>query len=58
MKLSEAKQKAILKYRKDKTKQVSIYFYPSDMELYDYIAGKENKTAYLKDLIRRDMEGK
>lgn len=31
---------------------------PDDMELWDYLQTKENKTGYIKDLIRADMRKK
>lgn len=52
---SAAQRKSALKYRKEKTKQVCLSFYPTDMELYDFLCQQENKTSYLKNLIRREM---
>ena len=31
-------------------------FYPSEMELYNHVTGKESMQGYVKALIRRDME--
>lgn len=31
---------------------------PDDMKLWDYLQTKKNKTGYIKELIRKDMEGK
>ena len=30
---------------------------PDDMKLWDHLQTKENKTGYIKELIRKDMEG-
>lgn len=30
---------------------------PEDMRLWDHLQTKENKTGYIKELIRKDMEG-
>ena len=31
---------------------------PNDMKLWEYLQTKENKTGYIKDLIRLDMDGR
>ena len=56
-KTSEAMLRAIAKYQQENCKVVSVKFFPSDMELYDHICGYEQKSTYIKELIRRDMEG-
>lgn len=53
---SEAQRRANLNYRRKNTKSITLTFFPSDMELYDYVASKGSKASYIKDLIRKDME--
>lgn len=53
--LTEAQKKAKAKYNSKVTK-VSIEFYPSDAELLAKVQAQENKQAYLKDLIRKDLK--
>lgn len=53
---SEAQRRASLKYRKERTKQLAMRFYPAEMDLWEHLDAKPNKAAYIKDLIRRDME--
>lgn len=53
---TDAQRRATAKYVKDKVKVYQLRFYPSDAELFAWFDAKENKAAYLKDLIREDME--
>lgn len=54
--ITEAEKKAKAKYRK-KTPQVTVTFYPTETDLYNHISKQENKSGYIKDLIRKDMKG-
>lgn len=54
-KTSEAQLKAVKKYQ-EKTKRITIRFFPSEMELWDHIQSQDNKQGYIKSLIRKDME--
>ena len=54
--VSEAQKKASAKYQKEKVKQVTIKFSPTDSDVYDYINSKTSKAGYIKELIRKDME--
>ena len=54
-KTSESQLKAVKKY-KEKTKRITIRFFPAEMELWNHIQSQENKQGYIKSLIRRDME--
>ena len=54
-KTSEAQLKAVKKYQ-EKTKRITIRFFPSEMELWEHIQSQENKQGYIKSLIRKDME--
>ncbi len=53
--LTEAQKKAKAKYNSKVTK-VSIEFYPSDAELLKKVQSQENKQAYIKELIRKDLK--
>lgn len=53
---SEAQRRATLKYRREKTKQLAMRFYPDDMELWEHLEKQPSKAAYVKRLIREDME--
>lgn len=52
--LTEAQKRAKAKYNSNVTK-VSIEFYPSDEMLLLHLKHQENKQAYIKELIRKDM---
>ena len=54
--ISDAKRRADAKYRSEKTKQLVVRFFPSDMEVMEYAKSQENTTQYIKNLIRADME--
>ncbi len=51
---SEAQKKAVKKY-KEKVKQVTIQFHPTEMDLYEHLQQQPKKQTYVKDLIRADM---
>lgn len=53
--MQESKKRALAKYRK-KCRQFVMTFYPGETELLEYFESQENKTKYLKDLVRKDME--
>lgn len=52
---TEAQRRAALKYRKERTKQLAIRFYPAEMELWEHLESQQSKAQYVKDLIREDM---
>ena len=54
--VSDAQKRASAKYAKEKTKQFILKFYPADMELYEHLQQQPIRNAYLKKLIRKDME--
>lgn len=53
---SKAQRRATLKYRKEKTKQLAMRFYPDDMDVWEHLDKQPNKAAYIKELIRDDMK--
>ena len=49
---SEAQRRATLAYRKKHTRSMTLTFYPSDMELLDFLeSADEPKAAHIKRLI-------
>lgn len=56
MPTSEALKRAIANYRKHNTKAKRVVFYPDDMDLYEWVCMQPKQNAYIKDLIRKDMQ--
>ena len=57
MAYSEAHKRADLKYKKDKTTQLSVRFYNgTEGDLIEWVNAQPNKAGYIKQLIREDME--
>jgi hypothetical protein len=52
---SEALKKAQQKYRQSR-KRFSITFYQTDKDIEEHLYKQEHKQAYIKELIRADME--
>ncbi len=45
------------KYQKEKTKQYALrMFLSTDADIIDWLENKENKTGYIKQLIREDIQ--
>ena len=57
MAVSEAQKRANEKYRKESVKQATVRFYPSEAELWKRLQAQKNKSGYIKELIRKDIEG-
>lgn len=53
---TDAQRRALNNYRKKSTKQIVLRFYPGEEEMYDFVKSQPNATAYVKGLIREDME--
>lgn len=53
---TDAQKRADRKYKAEKTKQLIVRFYPSEMALYNHVTGMESMQGYIKRLIREDME--
>lgn len=54
---SDARIRANAKYNKENTKNVVLHLnINTDKDILDHLDGKENKTGYIKDLIRDDMQ--
>ena len=54
-KTSEAQIRAVLKY-KEKSKRITLDFYPPEMDMWEHIQNQPKKQTYIKDLIRADIE--
>lgn len=55
---TDAQRRALNEYRKKSTKQVILRFYPGEEGMYEHIKSQPNATAYLKGLVRAEMEGR
>ena len=54
--VSEAQKRASRKYDKANTKLFNLRFGPNDEELWDYLQKQENKSGFVKELIREHMK--
>lgn len=54
---TEAQRSASARYKKQKTHQFSMRFFPADSELWERLCSMpEGKAAYVRRLIREDLE--
>ena len=56
MALTEAQKRAQRKYVRESVKQMTVRFYPSEYDAWEWLNAQGNKDGYIKGLIRRDME--
>lgn len=56
MATSDSMKRAINKYNKEKTKNVTIRFMPADMDIYEYLKSQPNQAGLIKSLLRKHME--
>ena len=56
MALTEAQKRAQRKYVRESVKQMTVRFYPSEYDVWEWLNAQGNKAGYIKELIRRDME--
>jgi hypothetical protein len=56
MPVSDAQKRASAKYDKENIKRATVIFSPQELELYEHLVSQPNKSGYIKDLIRQDME--
>ena len=40
----------------DARRQMTVRFYPSETDVWEWLNAQGNKAGYIKGLIRRDME--
>lgn len=53
---TEAQRRASLKYLREKVRTFQLRFYPSEADILEHFEAQEEKSKYLKRLIREDME--
>lgn len=54
---TEAQRRASLKYVRKNVTQKAVKFYPADADLLEWLESRPgSQNAYIKDLIRADME--
>ena len=56
MSMTDAQKRAQAKYVKEKVRAFNLRFFPADADILAHFEKQPNKAAYLKELIRRDME--
>lgn len=55
----DSQRKASSKWAKDNTKSITIKMYlKTDQDILDHLAKQENRNAYIKSLIRADLQGR
>ena len=54
--MSEALNRARKKYKENNVKRLTVDFYPTDKEIYEYLQEQPKKQTYIKNLIREDMK--
>lgn len=55
-KSTDAQIRASAKYNKENVKRVILHFnITTDKDILDCLANKDNKTGYIKELIRADI---
>ena len=54
--VTDAQKRADAKYKKEKTHQLAIRFFPKDERLWEHLQKQPRKAEYIKRLIERDME--
>lgn len=55
--ISDAQKRADRKYKRDKTRQFCLRFYPAEAEVWTFLSEHENRQGFIKELIRREMNG-
>lgn len=58
MAVSDAQRRANERYRKESVRQVTVRFYPTEADVWEWLQAQPNKAGYVKELIRRDMEAR
>ena len=54
--VSDAQKRANANYKRRNTKTKQIVFFPDDMDLFEWVGMQPKQNAYLKELIRKDMQ--
>lgn len=58
MAVSDAQRRANERYRKESVRQVTVRFYPTEADIWEWLRSQPNRSGYVKELIRRDMEAR
>lgn len=53
---TDAQRRATAKYKREHTRSKTVVFGESDYDLLDWVREQPNQNAYIKSLIRADME--
>lgn len=53
---TEAQRRAALKYRKEKTRTLSVTLYPADKDIADWLDRQPEKAKAVKRAIREHIE--
>lgn len=54
--MPDAHSKAVMRYQKEKTKQLCLRFFPGDMDVYDWLRERpEPASTIIKGLVREAM---
>lgn len=53
----DCQRRAHAKYEAEKVKSFRVKFFPKDGELWSHLQKQERKSEYIRELIRKDMEG-
>lgn len=53
---TDAQKAARARYVKNNVKRVLVSFYPTDKDVFEWLDTKEAKPAYIRALLRREME--
>lgn len=54
--VSAAQKRADAKYKREKTHQLAMRFFPKDEHLWEHLQKQPNKAKYVKDLIQKDID--
>lgn len=55
---SDAQKRADRKYKREKTRQVCLRFYPADSAMWAYLGTQDNRQGFIKGLIQREMDSR
>lgn len=58
MPLTDAQKRAQATYRKKSVRQAVVKFYPAEVDVWEWLQTQDNRSGYIKQLIRDDMERK
>lgn len=53
--ISDAQKRADAKYKREKMKSYGLRFSPNEMDIWEHLQKQPNKSGYIKQLIRDDM---